>query len=229
MTDDDGDDFDDKVTPGHGTGAGHTPKSWRMSDAERERHRRKWASGVPVVRPEPADEVTAPIELLLNGQLDVDDYAQVEALRRSADDVYVLMLNLARAISRHRDKEKSGQKEIEKQVVAAIDKQARQMADLSAQVADVAGRNASVEGTIKSVKGIGWKAAVAVVTALVGSAAAIIATLQAKAERDGIMIERVLTIQRDIAELKAARISTDHRRDYDYDITPRPLPQKKEP
>jgi hypothetical protein len=131
---DDEDDFEQKPTPPPRTG--NTPRSWRMSDSERDRHRRTWVRGVPVVRPEPADEVTAPLELLLNGQLDVDDYAQIEALRRSADDPYVLVMNLAKAISRHRDKERSGSREIEAKVIKTIGDQAARLASLEADNAE---------------------------------------------------------------------------------------------
>jgi hypothetical protein len=130
---DDEDDFEQKPTPPPRTG--NTARSWRMSDSERDRHRRTWVRGVPVVRPEPADEVTAPLELLLNGQLDVDDYAQIEALRRSADDPYVLVMNLAKAISRHRDKERSGSREIEIKVVKAIEAQTKEAAAQSTRIA----------------------------------------------------------------------------------------------
>jgi hypothetical protein len=173
---DDEDDFEQKPTP--------QPRSsrekWRMSDSERDRHRRTWVRGVPVVRPEPDDEVTAPLELLLNGQLDVDDYAQVEALRRSSDDVHVLLLNLARAITRHREKEKSGSKEIERQVVAAISEQARQMAVLSERLSDIEqklrdaareqnDRLSKVEGRWKLADKVIWM----VVVATVGSVIAV--------------------------------------------------------
>jgi hypothetical protein len=137
------DDFENKPTPPPRVGS--TPKTWRMSDSERERHRRAWVRGVPVVRPEPDDEITAPLELLLNGQLDVDDYAQVEALRRSSDDVYVLLLNLARAISRHRDKDRSGSKEVERQVLAAIEKQSSEMAALAAQISTIENKSRDAE------------------------------------------------------------------------------------
>lgn len=99
-----------------------------------------------------------------------------------------------------------------------------------------------IDDTIAAAKGHGWKAAGAIVLTLIGSAGAIVATLQGRAEREGMMAERVLTIQRDIAELKAglAALRTEidaardrparaPRRDYDYDISPRPLPPKKEP
>lgn len=101
-----------------------------------------------------------------------------------------------------------------------------------------------IEDTITAAKGHGWKAAAAIVMTLIGSAGAIVAALQAKAEREGMMMERVSTIQRDINELKAGlaacraeidaardRAPRPPRRDYDYDLTPRLLtpPPKKEP
>lgn len=131
-------DDDDEKTPPR-----PTPKPYRMTDSERDarRHGRQWPRGVPVVRPEPSDEVTAPIELLLNGVPDVDDYAQIEALRRSESDLHRLVLNLAKALARYRGEEKSGSKAIEKQVLAAIDETQRQLAELAARVETTAPRS----------------------------------------------------------------------------------------
>jgi hypothetical protein len=173
---DDEDDFEQKPTPPR---AGTSPRAWRMSDSERNRHKR-WVSGVPSVMPEPSDEVTAPIELLLNGQLDADDYAQAERLRRSSDDPYVLLLNLARAVTRHREKERSGSKDVEKQVVAAISEQARQMSLLVARVTaaeqkhidtarEQSDRLTKVEGRWKLADKVIWM----VVIATVGSVVAV--------------------------------------------------------
>ncbi|MGE5803374.1 MAG: hypothetical protein ACM358_14100 [Gemmatimonadota bacterium] len=134
MTDDD----DDEKTPPRQP----TPKPYRMTDSERDarRHGRQWPRGVPVVRPEPSDEVTAPIELLLNGAPDVEDYAQIEALRRSEADLHRLVLNLAKALARYRGEERSGSKAIEKQVIAAIDETQRQLGELASRVDAAAAR-----------------------------------------------------------------------------------------
>lgn len=175
MSKDDEDDFESKPTP---SGRGSTSKTWRMSESERHRHKRTWVRGVPVVRPEPDNEVTAPLEMLLNGQLDVDDYAQVEALRRSSDDVYVLLMNLARALSRYREKDKSGSQEIASQVAAAVDEQSRQMSVLGERMAAVEfkrredalaqeARLAKVEGRWKIADKIIWMAVLAVIGSIV--------------------------------------------------------------
>lgn len=149
MTDDD----DEKTPPRQ-----PTPKPYRMTDSERDarrgdlRHQRQFPRGVPVVRPEASDEVTAPIELLLNGAPDGEDYAQIEALRRSESDLHRLVLNLAKALSRYRQEEKSGSKDIEKQVVAAIDETQRQITELATRVETVRGelgeRHTETKGSV---------------------------------------------------------------------------------
>jgi len=131
----DDDDFEIKPTPSRGTHTGHTPKSYRLTEQERAMQRRR--PGVPVVRPDPADEVTAPIALLINGQLETDDYAQIEALRRSTDDPYVLLMNLAKAMSRHRDKEQSSSRGIEKQVLAAIEEQSKNTTEMANRISNL--------------------------------------------------------------------------------------------
>lgn len=221
------DDEDDKTPPRQ-----PTPRPYRMSDAERDaaRHRRTFVRGVPVVRPDPADEISEPIAMLLNGQLATEDYAQIEALRRSSEDVYALLMNLAKAMHRHRDKERSGSAELERQVIQAIAESEKKLADVLERLAALERRVVPVENTINSVKGNGWKVALTIATTIAGSAVAVIATMNAKAEKEGAMAERVLTIQRDITELKSWRYTHDDqprprppRRDYDYDITPRPF------
>lgn len=128
------DDEDEKTPPRQGT-----PRPYRMTDSERDarRHGRQWRSGVPVVMPDPADEPTAPIALLLNGQLTTEDYAQIEALRRSEFDLHALILNIAKAVKRHREEDKSGSKLVEKQVLAAIDETQRQLGELGRRIDSV--------------------------------------------------------------------------------------------
>lgn len=219
-----------------------TPKPYRMTDSERDaaRYRRTFVRGVPVVRPDPAaDEISEPIAMLLNGQLATEDYDQIEALRRSSEDVYALLMNLAKAMHRHRDKERSGSAELERQVVQAIAESEKKLADMLDRLTALERRVVPVEATIERAKGSGWKVALTIATTVAGSAVAVIATMNARAEKEGAMAERVLTIQRDITELKSWRYthsderpSRPPRRDYDYDITPRPFvppTPKKEP
>ena len=73
-----------------------------------------------------------------------------------------------------------------------------------------------------------WKAVLAIVTTLLGSAGAVIATLRSASEEKGRAEERAATMRRDIDELRAAK--HPDRRDYDWDIAPRPEPrhQKKD-
>ncbi len=130
------DDFEDQDTPGRPK---PTPRPYRMSDSERERHRRNWGARAPVpVVAEPADDITAPIELLLNGELTTEDHRQVETLRRSVTgerDVIAMVMNLAKAIARHREKDRSGSQEIQQRVTQAIEQTLRMLTALDGRVA----------------------------------------------------------------------------------------------
>lgn len=185
---DDEDDFEQKPTPPPRQGS--PPRSWRMSDSERDRHRRSWARGVPVVRPEPSEEVTAPLELLLNGKLDVDDYAQIEALRRSADDPYVLVMNLAKAMSRHRQKEESASSEIENKVVKAIEAQAKEAAAQSARIAALESDNVETKRKL----GFAQKVAAGAIAIAVASAGGLLSKIWDRAgdEREATVERRYM-------------------------------------
>lgn len=226
-------------------------ETWRkrqqraLTDSERQAFAAQWSSGVPSVGDADRDD-TSPIDLFERAPRGATTDI-VAKLKRNPEKLIPFLGEFAQwVVEKMRERSSSEQsalaelrellnkppngavKRLEAHV-AGLENAVRELVDRIEEVERVASRVAVVEDTISSVKGHGWKAALAVVTALLGSAAAIIATLQAKAERDGIMTERVLTIQRDIAELKASRIGTDRRRDYDYDITPRPFqPPKKD-
>lgn len=138
------DDEDEKTPPRP------TPKPYRMTDSERDarrhalQHRR---APVPVVWPV-AEEITKPIEMILNGELSPEDYAQADAIRRSGLGVELLVMNLAKAFERFRKKEQSGSTEIRDAVVAAISESQRQLAELARRVdslAGFAGRVAALE------------------------------------------------------------------------------------
>ncbi|HKP07591.1 MAG TPA: hypothetical protein VJU58_10105 [Microbacterium sp.] len=136
MTDDD----DDSLTPPRQP----TPRPHVLTEQQRAARRealqvKRWPKNVPVVRPEPADEITAPIELLLNGQLTPEDYAQIEALRRSEQDLHALVMNLAKALERYRREEKSGSTAVKDQVVAAVGESQRQLAELGRRIDAIAG------------------------------------------------------------------------------------------
>lgn len=209
---------DDKPTPPRGS----TPSPYVLSETER--HRRKYARGVPVVLPDPAAVPTAPVELLLNGELATEDYAQLEALRRAADPL-VLLFNLAKAITGKIETDQSSSAELERSVAVAIDTTAKAQADHERRLA-------SVEGTIGTVKGHSWKVALAIVGTLAGSATAIIATLQSKAEAAGAAAQRDADQQRRIDRLERLLDERPSPRDYDYDLIPRratPAQPRKDP
>lgn len=115
-----------------------TPRAYRLTDSERDVRRGlrtpRGRTGVPVVMPDAADEITAPIELLLNGQLTTEDYAQIAALEQAGIDLRALILNLAKALSRYREEDKSGSRAVEKQVVAAIAETQRQLGELGRRI-----------------------------------------------------------------------------------------------
>lgn len=202
MTDDD----DEKTPPRQST-----PRSYQLTESQRDerrralqQHNRTWVRGVPVVRPDPAEEVTAPLELLLNGQLASEDYAQIEALRRSADDVYVLLMNLAKAMSRHRDKDRSGSAEVQRQVIAAIDESQHQLADIAKRLDDLDGKRGrllSLEGDSKFAR----RVAQAVLGFLFLSIFGFAWWLWQRAESAGMDKQRLEYVIETVKELRASR------------------------
>jgi hypothetical protein len=241
------DDFDDDAK---------TPEQGRMrplTDSELEFFKVKYTSGVPVIGEFDDREDTSPIDLFDRAPRPAARDI-VARLRQNPEKVIPFLGELAEWVAlKMRERSSSEQsaltelrellskppngatKRLQEESVGhaeAIGELAERLDAVERLAEKIGDRVAKIESTIEGVKGFSWKVALSIVTTVIASAAAVIATLQTKAERDGVMAERVLTIQRDIIELKAARnepASRPPRRDYDYDIAPRPAPLKKEP
>jgi hypothetical protein len=191
---DDENEFDSKPTPSR---AARRRDRDQISDSQRERHRRSGVRGVPVVRPDPNDEVTAPLELLLNGQLDGDDYRQIEALRQSADDVYVLLMNVAKAISRHRDKDRSGSKAVETQVAQAIDEAGKQLTVVCDRLTDLEGESKETKRKL----GFAQKIAATAITLALAAGGGLISKIWDRAGDEREARVRATYMQQDIDRL----------------------------
>lgn len=139
----DDDDFDEKPTPE--PGKRRAPLT--LSDSARAKHLKSWVRGVPVVMPPPMDESTAPLELLLNGSLTPEDYAQIETLKRASYDEYTMLLNLAKAMSGKIKSDQSGSKELADQVAKAVK-------DQSDRLVAVEKDNAAIKGKLTWAQGI---------------------------------------------------------------------------
>lgn len=152
------------------------------------------------------EEITDRLEILLTGQ--PDTHGHLAELRRR--DVHELIWNLADSLAEYRAavrKEQSSGEEVREQVATAV--------------ADNDRRLKVIEGTIGTVKGHSWKVALAIVGTLAGSATAIIATLQSKAEAAGAAAQRDADQQRRIDRLERLLDDRPRPRDYDYDLLPR--------
>lgn len=241
---------DDKKTP--------RGKGLRVpTDSEREVFRAQWASGVPVVSDDFEHEDTSPIDIFERAPRSASQDL-VRKLRQNPERLIPFLGEFAEwVVTRMRERSSSEQsamqelrellskppngatKRLEEQVKGLEQTVRELIAELRAKddrIEDLERRVAPVEETIKSAKGTMWKAAIAVVTTIAGSAVAIITTWQAGAEKAGAAAERSandrMRIDR-LERLSDERLSDERprapRRDYDYDIAPRPAPLKKEP
>lgn len=231
-------DFDDESTPPKG-------KLMRpLTDSEREVFRAKYESGVPVVNGDYEHEDTSPIDLFRREPKRSQNL--VTELRRHPEKLIPFLGEFAEWVhEKMRERSSSEQSAMTElrellskppngatqrlqEQVTGLEQAIGELAERMEEVEKFSGRLEPIEGTIKGVKGFSRWAISGLITAVLGSAVGIIATLQAKAEKDGALAERILTIQRDIIELKARLNSRQQRQDYDYDIAPRPAPLKKD-
>lgn len=234
---------DDKKTP--------RGKGLRLpTDSERQAFAAQWASGVPAVS-DFEHEDTSPIDIFERAPRSASQDL-VRKLRQNPERLIPFLGEFAEwVVSRMRERSSSEQsamqelrellskppngatKRLEEQVKGlelAVSELIDELRVRDDRIEDLERRVKPVEETIRSAKGSGWKVALTVATTIGGSAIAVVATMQANAEKSGAMTERVLTIQRDITELKTWRYGQSGRRDYDFDITPRPfVAPKKEP
>lgn len=220
-------------------------ETWRKtrgpSDSDRRMHAAQWdSSHKGVVRGEFEDEDsnTSPIDLFDRTPKDAEE----RIIRHLRNDPKRLIEYVGKIAS----KTEQLSKEFRRRVVHESSENQRQldelrdllnrppngaMTKLQDRAEKAEARIAALEGTIKSAKGTMWKAAATVAVTIAGSAVAIITSWQASAERAGAATERANNDRSRIDRLE--RISDERsrapRRDYDYDIAPRPAPLKKDP
>lgn len=230
--------FDDEPTPPKG-------KALRpLTDSEREVFRAKYESGVPVVNGGYDHEDTSPVDLFRRAPR-AASHDIVTELRRHPEKLIPFLGEFSQwVVEKMRERSSSEQSamaelrellskppngataRLQEQVVG-LERTVRELIDEIRAKDDrielLERRVAPVEDTIKSVKGLGWKAALAVVTTIAGSAVAIITSWQAKAEKEGAAAERSANDRRRLDRLEQRDDDRPRapRRDYDYDIQPR--------
>lgn len=239
--------FEDDPTPPKGR---HRP----LTDSEREVFRIKYESGVPSVGEYDHDD-TSPMDLFRREPK--RSQGLVTELRRHPDKLIPFLGEFAEWVhGKFREQSSSEQsavaelrellnkppngatKRLQEQVeglMTAVSELVERAEDAERRAEKAEERLASVEGTITGVKGFSRWAIGGLITAVLGGATGIIATLQARAKEEGARDERDKNTRQDVTDLKAWRDSQRQdrqppRRDYDYDITPRQfVPPKKEP
>lgn len=229
-------DFDDDPTPPKGK---HRP----LTDSEREVFRIHYESGVPSVGEFEEQDDTSPIDLFRREPK--RSQGLVTELRRHPEKLIPFLGEFAEWVTeKMRERSSSETKAVEelrellsKPPNGTVKRLEEQLTGLLVAVDRLSDRMdeqerriAPVEDTIKSVKGLGWKAALAVVTTIAGSAVALITSWQANAEKAGAAAERSANDRRRIERLE--RLSDErprHGYGYDYDIAPRPAPLKDKP
>jgi hypothetical protein len=242
------DDFDDDAK---------TPEQGRMrplTDSELEFFKVKYTSGVPVIGEFDDREDTSPIDLFDRAPRPAARDI-VARLRQNPEKVIPFLGELAEWVAlKMRERSSSEQSALTELrellsrppngATKRLQEDVRGHAEAIGELADrldaiertqekLDERVAKIEQAFEGAKGKGWKAALAIGTTIAGSAVAIVATLQAHAEKNGAATERVSNhgarLDRIERRLDDAPQRPSHR-DYDFDITPRPfVPPKKDP
>ena len=242
------DDFDDTKTPPRGKQPGRP-----LTDSEREVFRIKYESGVPSVG-EYDHEDTSPIDLFRREPKRSKDL--VTELRRHPEKLIPFLGEFAEWVhAKMRERSSSEQKAVEelrellseppngatKRLQEQVTGLEQAMSELAERLDDAERRAekaeeklADINGTINGVRGFSKWAIGGLITAVLGGATGIIATLQAKAKEEGARDERDRAQQGSIDRLNriederaaADRSRRSPRRDYDYDIQPRQEPPK---
>lgn len=221
-----------------------------LTDSEREVFRVKYESGVPSVG-DYDHEDTSPIDLFRREPK--RSLNLVTELRRNPEKLIPFLGEFAEWVhAKMRERSSSEQKAVDElrellskppngatkrlqEQVNGLERTVGELIDeLRARddrIKDIERRVTPIEDTFKSAKGNMWKAALAVIATIGGSAVAIITSWQAGAEKAGAAAERANNDRARIDRLE--RLSDERprapRRDYDYDIVPRPAPLKDKP
>lgn len=224
-----------------------------LTDSEREVFRAKYESGVPSVG-DYDHEDTSPIDLFRREPK--KSLNLVTELRRHPEKLIPFLGEFAEWVhAKMRERSSSEQKAVEelrellskppngatKRLQEQVTGLEQAMSELAERLDDAERRAekaedhlADISGTIRGVKGFSKWAIGGLITAVLGGATGIIATLQARAKEEGARDERDKNTRQDVTDLKAWRDSQRQdrrpsRRDYDYDIQPRQEPPKDKP
>lgn len=187
---------DDDLMPSDPTSDEKTPPRG-LTDSERQRFLKQYASGVPVVQgiKPPWD----PSEIFSE---DLDD-AELELwhqLRGTGGDqhrVTKILVKLIWRLKRKLDDDQSGNEQMLGELRTLLDRPP------NGRVAKIDERVKKIEETHAGAKRAGIKIGLAVIGTLVGSATAIVATVQSSAERKGRQDEQIHQLQGGVAEIKA--------------------------
>lgn len=231
-------DFDDESTPPRGK---HRP----LTDSERQVFRAHYESGVPSVR-QHEDADTSPIDLFRRASYDTK-HGIVEELRRDPKKLIPFLGEFVEwCVGRLREQSSSEQEARQelrellskppngetrrlKEQVAGLERTVSELVEaIEAIQTERASEAEKAREAEKAATAGKWKAIIAIVTTVLGSAGAVIATVQSASEEKGRAKAEAATMRRDIDELRAAK--HENRHDYDWDIAPRPEPrhQKKD-
>ena len=238
------DDFDEKPTP--------KP----LGRAERQAFDAHYKSGAPSVNGDYDHEDTSPIDLFDRSPRDAEE-AIIRHLRRDPKRLieYVgkiaaraqqLSTEFRRRVAHESSENQRQLEELRellnkppngaltrvKEQVDGLSEAVHELAERAEEIEKLVVRVESIESTIKGVRGFSKWAISGLITAVLGSAVGIIATLQARAKEEGAAAERSAQMRRDLDEIEE-RLNTQERRaprrDYDYDIQPRHEPPKDKP
>lgn len=230
-------DFDDESTPPRGK---HRP----LTDSERDAFRAHWESGVPVVHDGDDREDTSPIDLFERAPRAASQDL-VAKLKRHPERLIPFLGEFAEWVAKRMKERSSSEQDALKELRELLSKPPsgatrrleEQVKGLERTIGELVEaietiqeeRKAEAEKAVAAEKASAaskWKAIIAIVTTVLGSAGAVIATVQSASEEKGRAKAEAATMRRDIDELRADK--HDNRRDYDWDIAPQPRHQKKD-
>lgn len=185
---------DDEKTPRY-------RKQWGV-DSERARHRQTSPRGMASIAESISmgrdrDEITEPIDLLLDSELEPDDASIVERLRRDSQDPYEMILKLAKSQRKQKVKEQSGLTQLESAVVQAIQYQERAMRDVLARVGGLEVKVAESQRPWKWLRAIAGALLIPALGAIITG----MGLMLSRSEHEGESTIRMQRMESDVQEL----------------------------
>jgi hypothetical protein len=156
--------------------------------------RRKLEQSRSYPKHEADDAVTAPLDLLLDSDLEPDDTAAINRLRRDSSDPYEQLWRLTKGFTREKERERSASRQIEGAVIAAIKSHDDTMVAMRSDLRDLQRS---------------WKSARLVVgivlTTAIGSLGTGIGLMLSRASDDGAAHSRMQRLEQDVQQLLQVR------------------------